>query len=375
MLNFAYRLFPPRQVKSILLILMLPIGDTLFVTPTVRALRRRFPNAHIAALVFPTNVGVLYANEDIDELILHPTAETFRLTDFVRLLRAIRRRHFTISIEFRPYIWWLSVACGAWRRLALDIPVYQWFLPLGARPWKHRHAITSYATVPRLLGLHVDSSRLIVRTTDADREATTRILAAHGIASHERLIVLHPGGEGFRGMKRWETTRFATLADRLAQRHSALVVIVGGRDETELARQVVAAMHEHAVLLNGLFTLGQTVALLERCYLFVGNDSAPLHMAGSLDVATVGIFGPTSLVNYRPAGPYVEVARSGLVCSPCFHFVGTAPVWAGSRCRVPTCLHALSVDSVLEAAERALATKLSAISAQPSATMPSCADS
>src|SRR5437763_2955981 len=80
-------------------------------------------------------------------------------------------------------------------------------------------------------------------------------------------------------------------------------------------------------------------------------------MAGSLGIATVGIFGPTSLVNYRPVGPHVEVACSAVACSPCFHFVGSHPVWAGSRCRVPICLHTLAVTSVLDAAERALARK------------------
>src|SRR2546423_13785679 len=99
------------------------------------------------------------------------------------------------------------------------------------------------------------------------------------------------------------------------------------------------------------------MTFLDRCNLFIGMASARLHMAVSLGIASVGIIGPTSLVNYRPVGPYVEIACSGVACSPCFHFVGSHPVWAGSRCRVPTCLHALAVTSVLDAAERALARK------------------
>jgi ADP-heptose:LPS heptosyltransferase len=355
LLNWAYHLFPPRQVESILLNLMLPIGDTLFATPTVRALRQRFPQAHIVALVFPTNAGVLYANEDIDEVILHPTRQTFTPLAYLRFLRQMWRRRFTLAVEFRPYAWWLSLLCGAWRRLSLDIPLYQWALPFGARPWKHRHAVSSYATVPAMLGLHVDGSRLVVRTTEADRASAAGLLSAHGIRQHDRLIVLHPGGEGFRGMKRWGAARFSALGDRLAQCYGARVAIIGGREESALAQDVAAGMREPAVVLNGHVSLGQTVAVLERCYLFVGNDSAPLHMAGSLGVATVGIFGPTSLTNYRPVGPRVAIARSGMACSPCFHFVGSHPLWAGSRCRVPACLHTLAVTSVLDAAERVLA--------------------
>ncbi len=359
-LNWAYRLLPPRRRERILFNVMLPIGDTLFTTPTMRAVRRRFPHAHIAALTFPTNAGVLYANEDIDEIILHPTGQTFTPWEYVRFLWRMRQKHFTMAIEFRPYVWWLSVACGIVRRLSFDIPVYQWFFPFSPRPWKHRHAIANYASVIDLLGLHVDDSRLVVRTTEQDRAALADFLAAQGVGvgRAERLIVLHPGGEGFRGMKRWDSARFTILGDRLAERYDARIVIIGGRDELPLAQTVAAAMTRQALVLNGRVTLGQSIALLERCYLFVGDDSAPLHMAGSLDVPTVGIFGPTNVVNYHPVGPYVEIARSDLVCSPCFFFVGSAPVWAGSRCRVPTCLHALAVETVLAAAERAIAKKV-----------------
>jgi len=357
LLNWAYRIFPPRRVERILLNLMLPIGDTLFATPTVRALRQRFPHAHLAALVFSTNAGVLYANEDIDEVISHPTGQTFTLFGYARFLWGMRRRRFTIAVEFRPYVWYLSVLCGVVRRLSFDIPAYQWFFPIGARPWKHRHAIDNYASVVRPLGLRVDRSRLVVRTTERDRAALGAFLVAEGVGPDERLVALHPGGEGFRGMKRWDSARFAVLGDRLAERYDARIALIGGRDELALAREVAAAMARPPIVLNGRVSLGQSIALLERCHLFVGDDSAPLHMAGSLDVPTVGIFGPTSVVNYHPAGPYVEVARSGLVCSPCFFFVNSAPVWAGSRCRVPTCLHALSVETVLEAAERAIVRK------------------
>lgn len=358
--DLAFRLWPARPAERILLNLMLPIGDTLFATPTVRAIRRRFPQAHIAALVFPTNAGVLHANDDIDEVILHPTGQTFTPRGYLRFLWRMRRERFTLAVEFRPYAWWLSVLCGVWRRLSFDIPVIQWFIPLGPRPWKGRHAVASYATIIEPLRQRVDASRLVVRATQQDRVAMARFLIAEGIPPRQRLISLHPGGEGFRGMKRWEAARFAALGDRLARRYDARIVVVGGRDELPLAREVAQAMTTPALIVNGRVSLGESIALLERSDLFVGNDSAPLHMAASLGIPTVGIYGPTSLVNYQPLGPYVEVARSNLVCSPCFFFVGSHPVWAGSDCRVPTCLHTLSMEAVLAAAERAIGKKSAA---------------
>ncbi len=351
--RLCFRVFPPRRVRSILLNVMLPIGDTLFTTPTIRALRQHYPEAHIVALAFPTNAGILRGNPDIDEIVLHPTGQTFTIPNYILFFLKMQRRHFTMAVEFRPYSWWLSVLCGVLRRLELSFPEYQWFFPIGGRPWKDRHAVESYATAVAPLGIRVDTGSLVAPVLQEARASLAAFLTHEGVEHDERLIALHPGGEGFRGMKRWETARFATLGDRLAAFYGARVVIVGGRDELTLAYEVSDAMARSPLVTNGRVSLSETTALLERCILFVGDDSAPLHIAAALGTPTVGVFGPTGVVNYKPLGPYVEVARSGLVCSPCFHFVGSQPVWASSHCRVPTCLHALGVGDVLEAARRA----------------------
>ena len=61
----------------ILLLLLLPIGDTLFTTPAIHALRKKHPDAHITALVYPTNAGILRSNPDIDEFLYWPTRQTW----------------------------------------------------------------------------------------------------------------------------------------------------------------------------------------------------------------------------------------------------------------------------------------------------------
>jgi ADP-heptose:LPS heptosyltransferase len=162
---------------------------------------------------------------------------------------------------------------------------------------------------------------------------------------------MHPGGEGFRGMKRWPIERYIDLGLELVKRYGLGVLVLGGPDEVNLA-QIVADAVPNAVSLAGELNLGQTIAILERCSVFVGNDSAPMHMAAAAGVPTVGIFGPTNVTNFRPRGPSVEVLRAGLACSPCFHFAGSHPFWAASHCKVPSCLHAISKQVVLDSIAR-----------------------
>ena len=321
-------------------------------------MRQRFPQAHIAALVFPTNAGVLHANEDIDEVILHPTGQTFTALNYLRFLRAdaapaLYPGHRVPAL--RVVVERVCAACGAASRSTF--PLYQWFFPFGARPWKDRHAITSYATVIRLLGLRVDPSRLVVRATErtatamprrsCDAQGIARRRAHHRPASRRRGVPRHETLGGTRALPCWATN--------WPRRHDARIVIVGGRDELAVGAR---GRRGHAPAGDRRSTGAHAGAnrRLAGAQLSVRRQRQRAAAHGRLaGVPTVGIFGPTSLVNYVPVGPYVEVARSGIVCSPCFHFVGSHPIWAGSRCRVPTCLHTLAVDTVLAAAERALA--------------------
>src|SRR6476661_6013904 len=110
----AYNIYPiyPRsrtQTYSmrILLLALLPIGDTLFTTPGIRALKAQYPDAHVTALVYPTNKGILEDNPDIDDFLLWPTRQNWPgFTGVARLFWALRRGHYDLAVEFCSYIWW-----------------------------------------------------------------------------------------------------------------------------------------------------------------------------------------------------------------------------------------------------------------------------
>ena len=345
----------PVRYQRIVVFLLLPIGDTLFTTPTIHALRQRYPEARIDALAYPTNAGILEGNPDLDRVFLYPTRDTWQgVWAYLRLIAILNARRYDLGVECSPYLWWLSVLCGIPRRLYLDFPIPYWFLPLGKRPWSKRHAIENMASLLKPLGLTADVSRVIVQPTPSSKVAALRFLEEQEIAPHARVLGIHPGGEGFRGLKRWGAAQFATMACALATRHDARVLIFGGPDELELANEVAEAIGPEAIVLNGKVSLGVATALMERCFLFVGNDSAPLHMAAAMGTPTLGIFGPTNPTNYRPVGRHVAIVRSGIACSPCVSFVGTTTLFGGSQCQDSHCLQVLTPERVTGAAEALL---------------------
>jgi ADP-heptose:LPS heptosyltransferase len=357
----SYRI--PAHPECILVGLISPIGDTLLATPALAALRRAFPEAEIAALVAPSNAGILNGNPDVDRLIYAPIqGDNPEWRRYLAALRALRRERFDLIINF-------SGASGLTTRLAhpftprmfLDLPRW-WFLAGGDATLRKRRAVDQYlrtlaplvAAPPAELEAHVPRIYLIAQ----DRAQARELLREEHIAAASPLIAMHLGGDGFNGRKRWAPERFAAVANALVDRHDAQVIFLGGEEDIERSTEAAAQVDRNAHVLAGRCSLKVTAALIERATLYIGNDSAPLHIAGAVGTPAVGIFGPSDWVEFAPASPKAPAPRlvhSDLACSPCFRFVGNDPMWKVNTCYSFACLNAITPEAVLATATELLA--------------------
>ncbi len=134
----------------------------------------------------------------------------------------------------------------------------------------------------------------------AEAWADTEI-ARLGIAS---FAIVNPGA-GWGG-KQWPAERFGEVAKALA-RHNLKTLVNAGPDEDTLAQAVIAASGGNAFALN--CSVGQLIALTRRARLLIAGDTGPLHIAASLGVPVVGLFGPTDPVRTGPFGTKSVVLR------------------------------------------------------------------
>ena len=110
----------------ILVVRLRLIGDVVFTTPLVRALRLRYPDAHLTYLVESAAAPVLETNSHMSELLVIPhTRGLARVRDDLRLARRLRRARFDLVIDCHggPRSAWLTWATGAPRRIGYDIGV------------------------------------------------------------------------------------------------------------------------------------------------------------------------------------------------------------------------------------------------------------
>ncbi|PKO50494.1 MAG: lipopolysaccharide heptosyltransferase, partial [Betaproteobacteria bacterium HGW-Betaproteobacteria-21] len=287
-------------MDRILLIRSSAIGDIVFASPFVAALRQRYPAAHIAWLVEPGLDGLLAADPCIDELILWPKAEwkqLWRERRFGELFRrvraftkALRARKFDTAIDLQSLLKsgllaWMS---GAGRRIGLaSREGSQWLmtevLAAGGTPGR---VSSEYLHLAQHLKLDTRDffPRLFVATETEDKAGT--LLAAHGLHAG-RYAVFAPFTT--RPQKHWFEDAWLALAARVRDELGLTPVILGGPAERDAAQRMAAAM-PGAVSLAGMTRLPEAAAIVAHAGLVVGVDTGLSHIAAALGRLTLCLF-------------------------------------------------------------------------------------
>lgn len=351
----------PRSVRRILIRANNWIGDVVMISPAVRAIRRRFPEARIAMVAKRWVLEALAGTPDYDDLVEYDPAGAHRgATGRMRLARTLRAGgRFDLAVLFQKAFDAAIVAhlAGARRRFGYATDHRGWLLtdPLPPPPPSLHHA-EAFLALARAVGAVVEDPRPFFVVQDPERSAAAAHLARAGLADGGPLVALHPGAS--KPPRAWHSDRFANLAAALHSRGGARFVILAGPGEEALVHAVTLGLPADAWTATPPESgLRLSAALLERSALFVGNDSGPMHLAAALGVPTLGIFGPGRTANTAPVGGRgpVAVLSRDYPCSPCRQafFTECSPAPSGK----PFCLEEITPDEVTRAALDLLATR------------------
>lgn len=349
------------------------LGDLLTATPAFRALRLRYPEANISALVTPHTACLLEGNDAIDRTLVFPKAvfddprSLLRGWEGVRavgrglaLAWDLRRGAFdAIVLLHHLFTPWgiakyraLVRAVGAPTRAGLDNGAGGFLTHRAVdRGFGARHEVDYWLDVAGTLGASYPEPRMELHLRREEMAVADQRWEHLGLGGQE-VVAIHPGSGAFSVARRWAPERFAFIGDAMAA-DGLRVVAIAGPGEEPLVERVRRAMRAPCVPLEGVTGPRDLAAILRRCRLFVGNDSGVMHCAATVGVRVVAVFG---LSNHRAWGPYPperhRVVRLDLPCSPCFYpdfGVGTP-----EGCPPRMCLAELEPALVLAAAREAL---------------------
>jgi len=292
------------------------VGDALLLTPTVAALRARYPRAEIWVLVRQGSEGILRGCPAIDRIVTvsaAPIGERRSRLNWlydIRLMLALRRRRFDYWFELGDVhrARWFALVCGA-RHVYSTRPRtplgWFWRLPfhgLSRYEWFGRHRVLKdYRSVTEFLELPDETPLPLIFERDR------AVPWPPGDALTD-FAVIHPGTRD-RG-KHWPIERWREVGRYLLTRFAHVVISVGPLpEEQEEARWLARELGPRALSMGGATTLPQLAFMLHRASLFVGIDTAAMHLAAACQTPIVALFGPSMESEWHPwRAPYRIVA-------------------------------------------------------------------
>ena len=332
-------------IRKILCLELRYIGDLLFTTTAIRAIKENFPSAELSLLMQRGYQDVMAENPYIDRLILY--AKETGLPGFLKMVRRVRNEDFDLVVNFHHS--WRCILLTALSKgrfkVGYNLRGQGFFLDTKLTPayetGEPKHEVDSHLDLVETIGINKDGDRdPQMWITEQGRAVATDFLRRNGIGEDDLIIGLNAGGSW--PTKRWPEQRFASLGDRLIKDFGAKVIVFGGAQDVSLVQGIKTCMREDPIVAET--DLRQLAALAERCRLFISGDSGPIHVAAAMNTPTVAIFGPSDPRKYAPYGMGHLVVRKDLPCSPC----------GKHRCETHDCMMLITVEDILDAVRNQL---------------------
>jgi lipopolysaccharide heptosyltransferase III len=338
------------DVRSVLLIRLRSIGDTVLATPSLYALKRFLPDARIDILVEDWVAPVLEGFPYVDNVL---TLKRKSTTARARVMRQLRSLHYDVvyNLHGGTTATLLTRASGATRRVGLATYQYsRLYTHLAPSPlllWKRdkTHSVEQQLALLGWTGVPVtDRPRTQLAVAEHAAASIAARLQTAGWNEQQPLAVIHPAAAFT--TKQWATDKFAEVANHLYERGFAIVVITTPA-ESELADWIEALSLVPVIGFSDL-SLPEVTALASRARLFVGNDSGIAHIAAAVGVPSVVIFGSSNVAHWSPwATAPAEVVLEEMDCQPCHGYYC-------EKFAQPECILRVPSERVIAAVERVL---------------------
>ena len=339
----------PPEPRRIVALTREHIGDLICTTPALRALRARFPQAHIAVEVGERAAGVLENNPNVDEIILRPDHQGLR--GKARFIRLLRQRNFDLAVildnsaDMILYTW----LGGVPRRAGMIYRKKFSALLTESVPFDRQahEMVDNFRNVVALLGGDVSNAETEVFPSQNDKAFVAALFEKQSLRDGADVIALNPGASA--PSNRWLPERFAELAERLMARLNTRVLLLGGPGDLELSEAICRNMEAPPLVLTGKLTLLQLAETLRRCHLLVTGDTGPMHLAVAMKTPTLVLFGPAVPQESGPGyAPGHQIIRKVSGCPQCTKYL----------CRANReCMRKITASEVAAAVESALAAR------------------
>ena len=336
------------KVKKVLLINFGGIGDEILFFPTIKSVKKTYPNAKIYLALEPRSKSAKHLCSAIDKVFcVDIKSKFFKYIEILKFLFRVRIRGFDVAISTgsSKMVALLLLLTGAKERYGYASAWGDKLLTKTVELNKNQYAADMYHDLAKII-----NPDAVCTIPEIDNVKNPEILC------EKPIILIHPGVSLMSVKKNiikgWSVKRWAKLIDMLLETKKYKVLLAGGKDDEETIERILFVLNATRTDYSDFKNMyGQTksikdfVSLLKACDVMVCVDSAPMHMAIALDTSVVAIFGPTDEKVLVPKRTNIKVLKvDALECRPC--------LWAKRQtsCETKECLEIHTKD-VFDAVE------------------------
>lgn len=345
-----------REKIKILLVKLDHIGDLILTTPAFWAVRQRYPNARIDAMVNEKSQAVIKNITAIDHIYLYNSRDFDRedhinqqgLGNNIQTILRIRQQKYDICIGFREDLSNIPIQlmCGAKANYSFSTNTqFGSYLDRSVENDADKHA--AWINFDLLKLIDVDRPKDIIPQIpimQEDKKWAEDFLNQNEGKPAAVRIGLSIGGGWF--LNWWPVENYVRLAEKVKKQYpDAAIILVGGNAEKKLEKGFAKTADFEYISAIGRADIGQMLALYEKMDVVVTNDGGPMHMATAAKTPVIALFGPSPHLRFGPLGTENIIITKKYPCSPCPQFVkGQAP-----HCQDNQCMKAITVEEVYQA--------------------------
>jgi len=314
-----------KEEKKILIFKMSSLGDIILSTPSLRAIKERYPEKPcIKVLVDVRFRNVLNNCPYIDEVITCDFKERDKGAGFLKLAAKLRSEDFDMSIDLqnskKSHL--LAFLSAIPERYGYDNGKMSFLInrKIGL-PKKAILPVEHQAYVLGLMGITRIENRLELWTEKSDEEWVEQFLKSGWLKEGQKLAAFSISASRRWQTKNWGVSSMAEVAGNLAREKGIRVVLLGTKEDSELGAVFMKKTKAKPINAIGKTNIPRLIALIRRCDVLLTGDSAPMHIAAAVETPFVTIFGPTDPERHVPPFNKKKVLYKKQTCSPCYESI------------------------------------------------------
>lgn len=344
--------------KKILIIRLSAIGDVVRTLPSLHLLRKRFPDSWIAWAVEEKAAPILKEHESLNEIILVPRKTWSRslrnplkwfsvISHIFRFLRELKKRDFDTVLDFHSSLksGLFSWCTRAKSRVGYTAPFCREFnflfnnvrIPLRE---KRISRMERNFTLLKYFNIGANDPHANIFLSPEEKKYIDDFLKKEKLSNRNKIIIF-PGASKKQAYKKWGSENYASLSNLLLQNDVAIILAWGPGEREECER--IGSSASGTVFLSPPTSLKHLTELIKRCQLYIGGDTAAMHLSCAVGTPCLVIYGPTDPVISAPWGKEFRIVHDESVdCSPC----------RKRRCRKKDCFLNITPEVVYQEAQK-----------------------